>query len=64
MSSCIVSLTNLKTIPETCKDCTNDWCGLPLSVRRNGTILKPYLSKRHKDCPLRLVDEINLEGVK
>lgn len=65
MAKCIVSLVRMDKIPENCLDCLNEWCVLPLaSRRREPTIRKPYRTKRHKDCPLRLVEESALEGVK
>lgn len=45
-------------MPVSCADCpfwNDDTCHIPLARRRlDEQLLKPYLTKRHKDCPLVL----------
>jgi hypothetical protein len=50
--------TKMNEIPKTCYDCKCEWCGLPLKNNRyEPEIKKQYLSKRHKDCPLKAIEE-------
>lgn len=45
------------TIPDSCRDCccSEQLCNLPMkSYPRQDEFKKIYLTKRHKDCPLRL----------
>lgn len=56
----IVYKTSLEEIPQNCNDCKCHWCRLPIKSNNSGytdEIKKAYLAKRHKDCPLREVEE-------
>lgn len=52
----IVYITKLKEIPKACIDCDMA-CGYPTSLRDYTKILKPYLTKRHPKCPLRVIPD-------
>ena len=57
----IVYTTDMKEFPKSCIDCPLN-CNLPTSYRNPAKLLKPYLTKRHPNCPLRIVkDEHNEE---
>lgn len=64
MAKVIVAKTKLKGIPRNCWECGDYSCTLPTSRRNPDMVLKRYSTKRHKDCPLRIVDEDQLEEVK
>lgn len=52
----IIRLTDLNEIPKTCLDCPLD-CRAPTSSRDPAKLLKPYLTKRHPKCPLRVIPD-------
>ena len=48
--------TGLKEIPANCMDCALQWC--PYPVKADGVhIRKSCVTKRHKDCPLVVVED-------
>ena len=59
----IVYITQMDSIPANCLDCTMN-CNLPISQRNYTKVLKPYLTKRHPQCPLRMVSDEHIEEVK
>jgi len=47
-------------LPETCLDCTNSHCHLPLArskTQATDKVLKKYKTQRHEDCILESKDE-------
>lgn len=59
MDKQVVSLMKMNKIPENCWKC--DYYGCPLPVMDQ--MEKAYKDKRHPSCPLRLVDQENLQEV-
>lgn len=52
----IVYVTSMEDIPKNYNECKMEMCRLPL--KENGyELLKKYLAKRHKDCPLMEMKE-------
>ena len=60
----IIAKTGLKTIPANCAECNFMMCSLPCSARNNAIILKPYIKKRHKQCPLMYVEAEAMKAIK
>ena len=52
----VVCKTKLKSIPDSCQGCDFPECSLPLKSGKP-EIMKAYMDKRHKDCPLIEIDE-------
>ena len=52
----IVYVTQMDSTPANCLDCTMN-CNLPISQRNYTKILKAYITKRHRDCPLMELPE-------
>lgn len=48
--------TNLKELPKNCGDCPLIHCWLP-ETADGKAIKKPYLKRRYKGCPLRVVPD-------
>lgn len=45
--------TRMDRLPENCKECTCQWCGLPLKNNKyEPELKKQYEKKRHEECPL------------
>lgn len=48
-------------LPVNCNICMCHWCSLPLKKNSRGgytdSIKKQYTDKRHKDCPLMVIEE-------
>lgn len=63
MAKLVVSLTKLDKVPENCWECDNHQCPLPTMSRYPDQLKKAYKDKRHPSCPLRLVDQENLQEV-
>lgn len=57
----VVFKTNMSFIPKNCSECTFGECTLPLDP--NGELRYKYLSKRHPDCGLELVDFVNKPSI-
>ena len=57
MSKVIVVTTTMKEVPENCISCPNANCTLPVYGKYQEKVKKAYLTKRHRDCPLRFVEE-------
>lgn len=58
----IVYVTLMDTLPANCLECTMN-CNRPISKRDYSKILKPYITKRHQDCPLMELPEPSKEEV-
>lgn len=51
-------------IPKSCLDCSCHWCNLPLRENCYELIVKvEYRKHRHKDCPLKVIDNIIKEKI-
>lgn len=51
----LVYPVNIEELPESCLNCPCHWCYLPMCRNRQGItnkVKKPYLTDRHKECPL------------
>lgn len=57
MSTVIVVTTTMKEVPENCISRPNTHCSLPVYGKYQDKVKKAYLTKRHRDCPLRFVDK-------
>lgn len=51
--SMIAYKTRMDRLPENCKECTCQWCRLPLKNNKyEPELKKQYEKKRHEECPL------------
>lgn len=48
----IVYETGMKKMPDNCLECTMYQCNLATYRKNTEKVKKPYLTKRHKECPL------------
>lgn len=48
----IYRTTGMTKMPSNCLDCKECMCWLPYTKGLKDRILKPYLNKRHPNCPL------------
>lgn len=44
--------TGMKELPKNCLECKMVSCNLPIMKNKPDVVKKPYLNKRHKECPL------------
>lgn len=55
----IMYKVGMTDIPNSCHDCSCQWCTLPLKANARGGLTdqlkKAYLTSRPKECPLREV---------
>lgn len=56
MGIAVVKITKMADIPESCLMCSEVSCNLGASKTNPEVLLKKYLTERHKDCPLRVME--------
>ena len=54
----IVIKTGLLNIPESCSNCPILSCHLPCYANKPDQIKMAYWKKRHKDCPLMVIEVV------
>lgn len=51
---------DMEKLPENCNECTFHFCRLPLKNNKyEPELKKEYMTKRHKECPLKEIEEGN-----
>ena len=57
MAERICYVTKLDKIPNNCVECEMLGCTLPIKLTRGAEVVKKaYINKRHKNCPLKVLE--------
>ena len=53
----IVYETGMNKMPDNCCECMVYFCTLPMRTDKPDCVKKPFMKKRHRNCPLVEVEE-------
>lgn len=56
----VVKMTAMKELPPNCYECTEQTCRIP-EMKTSQNIYKVYLKRRHAECPLKVMDDVESE---
>lgn len=56
MAKKVCYITEMKELPQNCLECTLELCTKPCWQNDYERIKKPYRTKRHRNCPLKVLE--------